>query len=213
MIRLGSLVALAILCSSLRASADPPLYPRLRDAAGPVPGLAGYTLAQVKDATRCGGIRVVTRAGHAKLAAEDRPIGDVLAIEFPTGLDFTDAHLARSKQLFETWLAHFEETAKTAADHYTSEVKASDPHAQLAAIARIVQIRYRMASVLARAEIPKDVRTGDMAKDKTDAYCDALDQVAAPLLESAEDAARACADKAAKLGVHGWWDQVCTPAP
>ena len=230
MIRLTSLLSCFVLCAaSLPATAGPgltgapatppapaappPLYPRLRDAAGPVPGLAGYELAQVKDASRCGGIRIVTTRGHARLAADDRPIADVLAIEFPTGLDFSGAHKEASEKRFKTWLEQFQQTAKTAVDHYSAQANAGDAHAQLAAIARMVQIRFRMASVLARAAIPKDVRTGDLAKDKIDAYCETLNTVAAPLLDSAEQAAQACADKAAQLGVHGWWDQVCTPAP
>ena len=192
-------------------AAPPPLYPRLRDAEGPVPGLAGYVLARSQDEHHCGGTKIVTSHGKGKVATDDQPLVDVYELAFPTGLDFSEAGKQHSALRFKVWMKQMQDVGAKATEHYEAQLHDRDARVQLAAAARLAQIRFRIASVIARAEIPADVATGDYAKDKIDAYCDALATAAEPLQASAEDAAKACAEKAAQLAVHGWWDQVCTP--
>jgi hypothetical protein len=99
---------------------------------------------------------------------------------------------------------------QAAQDHYKSALADKDPAVKVAATARMSQLAYRISSLLARAEIPLDVRTGDFAADKKAAYCDQLAELAEPLLSSAEHAAQACRSlaDASKLAP-GWWDAVC----
>jgi hypothetical protein len=191
--------------------APPPLYERLRDAEGPVPGLAGYVLARASDARHCGGAKIVTKHGRGKAAADDQPLVDVYELAFPTGLAFEGPAKQRSMDTLNAWMKHLLDIGQKATTYYTMHLHDSDAHVQLAAAARLAQIRFRIASVLARADIPDEIAIGDYAKDKIEAFCSNFAGIAEPLQDSAEEAAKACAEKAAQLALHGWWDQVCTP--
>ena len=79
---------------------------------------------------------------------------------------------------------------------------------QRIAAARLAQIYWRLASVIARGEIPADVRTGDFAEDKINTFCDALAEQAEPIQALGEQAAGACADKQKGVAA-GWWNDVC----
>jgi hypothetical protein len=50
----------------------------------------------------------------------------------------------------------------------------------------------RMAELHIRAAIPADIRTGEYAAETTTAFCDALDDHAAPLRDSAREAYDTC---------------------
>jgi tetratricopeptide (TPR) repeat protein len=153
-------------------------------------------------------------AAMAKIARADDDLERMFAKTFPSGLDFDPApeHKAAkqaSLKRFNDWIADETKTGQDLTRGYESALTMKDPSASIAAAARIGQTSYAFARALAVAEIPKDVRTGDFAKDKTQAYCDALDQAAAPLAAHAADAFAVCVDKAMQLGVYDEWVGLC----
>jgi len=188
-----------VLFVAAAAHADPPtdIYARLPIAAGPVPGAPGLVVRAAKDATHCGGFAVTVVA--AKKAGIDPELLAVLTIDPPRGLDFT-ADRAGSVKQFESFIKAA--TVKTE-DARTFYGKSSD---RVVAAARTTQIFRRFAEVLARMYIPRDVRTGDFAKDKIEAYCEQLAIVVEPILDKADAAAEACRSAAT---AEGWWTAVC----
>lgn len=191
---------------------EPPIYDRLRDTPGEVPGLPGFTIKTSDDLNRCGGLKITTRRSK-QVAPDDKPLAEVFAIEFPTGLSFDPQEpkvVKASMERFKTWLNDFQSVGTRASAHYQGLVKSNDPAVRARAAARIVQVKFRLASVLGRAEIPADISSGEFAADKVDAYCDALADQARSLLQMAESDARACASIAAAAGP-GWWTSVCRP--
>jgi hypothetical protein len=194
--------------------AQPPprsLVPRLRDADGPVPGLDAFATKLKQDSKHCGGSSLVTtRVPGKAIAKDDQLLAALFEISSPKGLDFSDAKKAASERRFQIWLADMQRAGGAARDHYIKTLATADARAKIIALARIAQIQYRVASSMVRMEIPADVRSGEFAAEKIDAFCDKLAEVAEPLLTKAEEAATACA--AASSGVPaGWWAAICTP--
>lgn len=183
----------------------------LHDLAGPIAGMSGFSVERTPDTTRCGGVAVrVTRTVGVTVATTDQPLADFLAVEYPLGLDFGDATRQASLNKFSGWLTDAKQRGETAAEAYTAVLAAaSDPAAQAAAAARLVQISRVFAGLLMRAEIPIDMRSGEYAEDKQGAFCDKLAEVAQPLLARADDQVKDCARHAEKLPA-GWWTPVCT---
>jgi hypothetical protein len=72
------------------------------------------------------------------------------------------------------------------------------------------QIPARFASVVARAPIPADVRTGDLKDEKIAAYCDALAKAVEPLVAKADEALNACVDRLLTPHADGWWNAYCS---
>ncbi|HEY4179546.1 MAG TPA: hypothetical protein VGM90_22050 [Kofleriaceae bacterium] len=175
-----------------------PVADRLRDE-GPVAGMDGWTLKRTADPTFCTGFKITTVRGKKKIAAENKPLADVFAIAFPTNLNFDPANKKRADaQLakFQTWFQKTLEVSKTSRAAYEATLAPGGDVAEaVRATARIAQINYRFASVLARAPIPKDVRTGEFKEDKIAAFCDRFAESAEPLVESAEQAIAVCAKK------------------
>jgi hypothetical protein len=186
------------------------IFDRLHDATGQLAGLAGFSIVQVADATRCGGIATtLVRASDASVAPADQPLVAFLETGFAAGLDFNEPTRAQSIQRFDAWLDDMKQRAHAALDVYTEQV-ASSPgdSASIVELARTVQIQRHFASTLLRSEIPVDVRTGDHVEDKIAAYCGALTNAAVPLLDKADAAATTCAEVATRLAP-GWWSSVC----
>jgi hypothetical protein len=196
------------------APAPPPappkksVYETIRDTDGDIAGLAGFSIKRKVDATHCGGIAIVTTRAR-KIAKDDQPLADVFALEFPTGLSFDDKHKTESMKKFNAFLQKLTTVGAASREHYEKQIQSGDAVAKMAAAARMAQIFTRLASLLARAEIPADVRSGDFAQDKIDAYCDELVRVAEPIQAMAEQAIAACASKKPQIN-GGWWDPVCT---
>jgi hypothetical protein len=188
-----------------------PFADRLLDAEGPVPGMPGFSIARKPSKKHCTGVEIVTKRSK-KIAKDDAPLAEVYAIEFPKGLNF-DPNDAKKKEAsmkkFNDWLEMMMDISGKAQKHYEASLTANK---DLASVVRIAQIAARLSSVIGRAEIPPDVRTGQFSDEKTAAYCDAMQNAAEPLLARAEEALRICADKSAGQPT-GWWTAVCTPAP
>ena len=201
-----SSVAKAPDATTTPAPAAPSIFDRLHDTAGRVPGLDGYSLARVPDATRCGGIAVtVVHAANVRVAPADQPLAAFFDTPPITGLDFGDAAKDQSRQRFDTWLADAGRRAEAARAAY--EGASSDATIVISA-ARDAQVLRHFASMLLRAEIPADVRAGEHADDKIAAYCGALTNAATPLLAKADEAVARCAEHVTRVG-SGWWSSVC----
>ncbi len=204
-------VAITILaCASVRAEpqapAKPRVWDRLHEQDGPVPGLPGFSLSHKPDSKTCGGVTIVT-THPAKPPKADAELAALYTLEFPTGLDF-EKDKDGSKKKFEGWLGELQKRGSAAMAVYQKQAASGNDAAKAAAVARIVQISLRTASVIARAPIPADVSRGDHAADKISAYCDQLAGVAEPLLASAEHSVAVCTEKL-KQGPKGWWNDVC----
>ena len=183
------------------------VYETLRDKDGDIEGFAGFSIKRKPDTTHCGGIAIVTTRAK-KVPKDDQPLADVFSLEFPTGLSFDDKHKTESLKKFNAFLQRMTIVGAAAREHYEKQMHDGDVVAKMAGAARMAQIFTRLASLLARAEIPKDVREGDFAQDKIDAFCDRLVEVAEPMQGLAEQAMTECAAKK-KIVNGGWWDAVC----
>jgi hypothetical protein len=183
------------------------VYESLRDTDGDIAGLAGFSITRKADPTHCGGIAIVTKRAK-KIAKDDQPLADVFALEFPKGLSFDDKHKTASLQKFNAFLQKMSKVGAASREHYEKQMRSGDAVAKVAAAARMAQIFTRLASLMARAEIPKDVRTGELVDDKINAFCDALLEHAEPIQAMAEQAMSVCAEKKA-MANGGWWDTVC----
>ena len=198
-----------------RQPAPPPkprpssLVPRLRDADGPVPGLDAIETRLERDPYHCSGFAVVPTVHADKpIAKDEQPLAELYLITSPHGLNFSDEKIAASRQRFDDWLAKLIRLSSAANDHYNKALATADARAKVIALARFAQIRYRAASLLLRMEIPIDLRSGEFAADKMEAFCEKLEEVAGPLLTQAEEAAAGCAT-AARAVPAGWWTAIC----
>ena len=179
----------------------------MRDTDGDIAGLAGFSIKRKPDDKRCGGIAIVTTRAK-KVAKEDQPLADVFALEFPTGLSFDDKNKTKSLKRFNAFLQDMTKVGAKAREHYEHQMRNGDAVAKVVAGARMAQLFTRLASLLARAEIPKDVRTGDFAAAASEAFCDRMVEQAEQLQEMALQAIEVCAQKKATAN-GGWWDAVC----
>lgn len=175
--------------------------------------MPGFVRKRKMNANVCTGVAVAITRGK-KVAKDDAPFAAVLALEFPKGLTFDldptqKAKTEASMKKFQTFIDEMQKVVGAASKHYEGNLAGATDEARVAAAARIAQIYMHVASVLARGDIPADVRTGDHAVEKTEAYCDKLAEVAEPMRTKAEEAARICAAKVNDVPV-GWWTDVCT---
>ena len=79
----------------------------------------------------------------------------------------------------------------------------------ISAAARIGQISQDFSDALFTAEIPKDVRTGEFADEKVEAYCDRLTELAEPLEATSLEAYGTCLAKSTELGWFSEWSRLC----
>lgn len=207
---------LAVAASSVASDAQPPPSPsvlsRLRDAPGSVVGFDAFTIQHRKDSKYCGGVAIVVRRVPGKpIAKRDEPLAAVFAIKFPTDLDFRTKRDASLKR-FNGWVQTITTLGASARERYRDAVDPGNPDSRAIATARDAQIALRIASVLARAEIPFDVRTGEFAANKTDAFCTQMATLAEPLVARADAAiATLCPSVSAPRSPIGWWSTLCTP--
>ena len=84
-----------------------------------------------------------------------------------------------------------------------------DPANSITAAARIGQISQNFSDALFTAEIPKDVRTGEFADEKVEAFCDRMTEVAEPLEARSLEAYGVCLSKSTDLGWFSDWSKLC----
>ena len=75
--------------------------------------------------------------------------------------------------------------------------------------ARIGQISQNFSDALFTAEIPKNVRTGEFADEKVEAFCDKMTEVAEPLEARSLEAYGVCLSKSTELGWFSDWSKLC----
>ena len=139
----------------------------------------------------------------AQLHLADADLERYLALEFPTALDFSDKTKATSKARFDAWVQERSARGSEASRAYELVLARKDPETSVLAAARVARLSEDFAAVLRTAPVPRDVRTGDFAKDKTDAFCVQMEAVAEPLVKRATQAYATCATKATELKVDG----------
>lgn len=175
-----------------------------RSTSRPVPGTRSLVALTTADASHCGGIATVIR--HTGAADDLAPeLVAALTIESPRGLDFA-SDSAGSRARFDAWIADATHKAELASELFTKQLADASAEQRVIGLARHVQILRAFADSLVHAEIPSDVRAGEQALDKTNAYCAALAAAAEPLQLKAEKAAIVCR---AKSPGDGWWMAAC----
>jgi hypothetical protein len=84
-----------------------------------------------------------------------------------------------------------------------------DPANSITAVARIGQIAQNFSDALFTAQIPDNVRTGEFADEKVEAFCDALTEKAEPLEATSLAAYGICLSKSTELGWFSDWSKLC----
>jgi hypothetical protein len=177
-------------------------------ADGPVDGAPELAVTTTKSPNFCGGQQVSVRQVGKPGTAEPELVA-ALTMTAPRDLDFSAKKKEKSLQRFNAFVSLSTKTYEAATTLYQRQL-AKGGTAEVVAAARLVQLYRRYAEIFTYIEVPADVRTGDLAKDKIEAFCKALDETAAPLRAKAGEAAKACREAAdkAKAGA-GWWTPVC----
>jgi len=150
----------------------------------------------------------------AKFAEADVEFEKYLDVKFPTNLNFDPApeHKAiREKSLkrFTDWITQKAKSAENTKAKYEKVFEVKDNANSIAAKARIGQIMQNFSDALFTAEIPKDVRTGEFADEKVEAYCDTLTEKAEPLAKTSLDMYGVCLSKSTELGWFSEWSKLC----
>ena len=187
--------------------AGPPIYDRLHDVDGAVAGLTGFSTRRMRDPKRCGGFSIIVKKAK-KVAPSDAKIAAMFALEFPAELDFAEPKKAGSLLKLNAWVETMTKTMADANTHYQGLFAATDLGVKAAATARLAQLYFRAASLVARAEVPVDIRTGDNADEASIAYCDVIGSKAEPMLALGLQALEAC-QKHTRVAPAGWWADLC----
>lgn len=189
---------------------------RTHDKAGDVPGMKGWTLKRIEDKTVCGGIRIEIAKLKVKLDNDQNELKKVYGLGLPSDLDFDPANKQKaedSKKRFDAYVASLTKSGAAAKTYFEgvlmSDGVKNDAAKSTATIARLAQVHLQLASTLARAPIPKDVRSGAGAAEKIDAYCGKLEELALPMATRGQEALLACARSGAP---GGWYSTFCATA-
>jgi len=148
-----------------------------------------------------------------------------LDIKFPSGLNYGDGLPEHKKQNEELkkksdkrltdFLTQKTKAAEAANTKYGKVLEVKDNSNSIAATAREGQITQNFSDELFTAEIPEEVRRTqmiegyDVAQDKVDAFCDALDNAATPLADKSLKAYDVCLSKSTELGWFSEWSKLC----
>ncbi|HET9624734.1 MAG TPA: tetratricopeptide repeat protein [Kofleriaceae bacterium] len=150
--------------------------------------------------------------GVSKVAAADQDFEAYLDLRFPFGLDFDPQNkgiAARSSKRFEEWVNQKKKIGGSATSKYEQVLAIKDPANSITAAARIGQISQNFSDALFTAEIPKNVRTGEFADEKVEAFCDKMTEVAEPLEARSLEAYGVCLSKSTELGWFSDWSKLC----
>jgi len=152
--------------------------------------------------------------GIAKIAEADKDFEAYLDLRFPFGLNFDPAPehkaiAAKSRKRFDEWVTQKQKIGGVATTKYTAVLAIKDPANSITAAARIGQISQNFSDALFTAEIPKDVRTGEFADEKVEAFCDRMTEVAEPLETRSLEAYGVCLGKSTELGWFSDWSKLC----
>ncbi len=150
--------------------------------------------------------------GLAKVAEIDKELENYLGLAFPANLNFDPQNKSiadKSMKRFNEWVEKKKKGRDTLSAKYLDILKIKDAANSITATARIGQINQNFSDALFTAEIPKDVRTGEFADEKVEAYCDRLTEVAEPLETDSLTAYGVCLQKSTELGWFSEWSKLC----
>ena len=152
--------------------------------------------------------------GIAKIAEADKEFEAYLELRFPSGLNFDPAPehkaiAAKSRKRFDEWMTQKQKVGGLARSKYDGVLAIKDPSNSITAAARIGQIAQNFSDALFTAEIPNNVRTGEFADEKVEAFCDALTEKAEPLEALSLEAYGVCLSKSTELGWFSDWSKLC----
>ncbi|MDB4962045.1 MAG: Tetratricopeptide repeat protein [Myxococcales bacterium] len=152
--------------------------------------------------------------GMAKVADADKDFEAYLALSFPANLNFDPdpkkkAITEKSLKRFNEWVTAKKTGREKVTAKYMGVLAVKDNANSITATARIGQIAQNFSDALFTAEIPKDVRTGEFADEKVEAYCDKLTEVAEPLEADSLTAFGICLSKSTELGWFSEWSKMC----
>jgi tetratricopeptide (TPR) repeat protein len=152
--------------------------------------------------------------GIAKIADADKEFEAYLQLKFPSGLNFDPAPehkaiAAKSRKRFDEWMTQKQKIGGIARNKYDAVLAIKDPANSITAAARIGQIAQNFSDALFTAEIPNNVRTGEFADEKVEAFCDALTEKAEPLEALSLEAYGVCLAKSTELGWFSEWSKLC----
>jgi tetratricopeptide (TPR) repeat protein len=151
---------------------------------------------------------------QSKFAIADKDFEAYLELKFPQGLNFDPdpkkkAIAEKSKKRFDEWFTQRTKIGGAARSKYDSILQIKDAATSIATLARIAQISQNLSDALFTAAIPENVRTGEFADEKVEAFCDRMTEVAEPLDKTALDAYSVCLNKSTELGWFSDWSKMC----
>ncbi|HVK83391.1 MAG TPA: hypothetical protein VM513_04740, partial [Kofleriaceae bacterium] len=150
--------------------------------------------------------------GLAKVAEADKDFEAYLALTFPSNLNFDPQNksiAAKSLDRFNKWVAEKTKIGGSATKKYEGVLGVKDAANSITAAARMGQISQNFSDALFTAEIPKDVRSGEFADEKVEAFCDKMTEVAEPLEARSLEAYGVCLNKSTELGWFSEWSKMC----
>ncbi len=148
----------------------------------------------------------------AKVAEADKDFEAYLAIKFPANLNFdpnNKAIAAKSLARFDEWVNQKKKVGGDATSKYTAVLGIKDSANSITAAARIGQVQQNFSDALFTAAIPADLRVGEFAEDKVEAFCDKMTEVADPLEKRSIEAFGVCLSKSTELGYFSEWSKLC----
>jgi tetratricopeptide (TPR) repeat protein len=153
-------------------------------------------------------------AAMARLALVDADLERLVGLTFPSRLNFDpdpsrDQIRKRSMKQFADWLREAQALAAEISDRYRDVIALKEPRSSMIAAARVGQTVQAFWRTLRTGEIPADVRKEPHAQDKSAAYCQLLDEAAAPLATQASDAFRKCLELGAEAGIVDAFTRTC----
>lgn len=150
--------------------------------------------------------------GMAKVALADKDFEAYLSLQFPQNLNFDPNNKSiaeKSKKRFDEWVAQKTKIGGQATGKYEGVLAIKDAANSITAAARIGQISQNFSDALFTAQIPGDVRTGQFADEKVEAFCDRMTEVAEPLEARSLQAYDVCLTKSTELGWFSEWSKMC----
>ncbi len=149
---------------------------------------------------------------RAKLLLADQTLEAYAAVRFPTGLDFSPERTRAKEASLKKFNDFVQTRTKLGADaqrEYTAILSLKDASTAIAATQRLGFLPHSFATELEHGEIPKDVRTGEFAKEKVEAFCDKLLETAEPLFKQAITGYDVCLAKSSQLGIRDASTRAC----
>jgi hypothetical protein len=180
---------------SVGAPADPhcgsttaQLVLRPREAAGRAAAHAAFEAVLAAGRSEPAGSPGRAAAAHALYLLGDEAAEDFFAQEFPAGLDFAEAHKDASTARFKGFIHDTSAALQRAKELYLQAVELGPVDAVPAAL-RVAQLYERYAHLVALGAVPADVAP---EADALAAYCGALTEEAAKLVDKADEARAYC---------------------